>query len=217
MNKNPQELGRLPIHSLHVRLFHWLNAVAIIIMVMSGWRIYNASPLFAFRFPSQLTLGGWLGGALQWHFAAMWLLVVNLVVYLVIGALTGHFGRSFFPVSPKAVLGDLAKALRGKLSHDAPGYNAVQKAFYIGVLIMIIITVISGLCVWKPIQLQGLTSLMGGYDTARLVHFAGMSGIVAFMVVHIALVALVPSTLAPMIVGSSRDVTKLEGFSNHEN
>jgi thiosulfate reductase cytochrome b subunit len=192
------------VHPFYVRLFHWLNATAIVLMILSGWRIYNASPIFAFRFPPSLTLGGWLGGALQWHFAAMWLLIVNLLVYLLVGLLSGHFRRSFLPVSPRSVLQDLGKALHGRLAHDVGRYNAVQKASYIGVLLAIIVTIASGLCVWKPVQLQTLGVLMGGYEGARLVHFAGMTAISAFIVMHLALVAIVPSTLLPMITGLAR-------------
>ena len=204
MTNTPAQSARIRIHPLMVRLFHWINAAAIILMIMSGWRIYNASPLFAFSFPRQVTLGGWLGGALQWHFAAMWLLVVNLLVYLLIGIFSGHFRRSFLPVTPGAVAGDLGKALRGKLPHEVGQYNYVQKAFYIGVLAVIVLTIVSGLCVWKPVQLQSIAMLLGGYEGARLVHFAGMTAICAFIVVHLALVALVPSTFIPMITGWAR-------------
>ncbi|MGH6855452.1 MAG: cytochrome b/b6 domain-containing protein [Aestuariivirga sp.] len=195
---------KVTIHSLSVRVFHWVNAFAIIVMIMSGWRIYNASPLFAFRFPNEITLGGWLAGALQWHFAAMWLLVLNLLVYLLIGLFGGHFRRSFLPVTPASVFRDVGKALRGRLPHETGTYNAVQKASYIGVLAVIVLTILSGACVWKPVQLQSLTALMGGYEGARLVHFAGMTLICAFIVVHLVLVAIVPSTLLPMIRGWAR-------------
>ncbi|HUR43544.1 MAG TPA: cytochrome b/b6 domain-containing protein [Aestuariivirga sp.] len=198
---------RIPVHPLAVRVFHWINALAIVLMIMSGWRIYNASPLFSFRFPNEITLGGWLAGALQWHFAAMWLLTINLLVYLAIGLFTRHFRRSFFPVSPRSILQDLGKALRGQLPHETGRYNAVQKASYIGVLLAIIVTIVSGVSIWKPVQLQELAWLMGGYEGARLVHFAGMTAICAFIVVHLALVLLVPSTLLPMIIGWARKPT----------
>jgi thiosulfate reductase cytochrome b subunit len=198
-NELPQE--KTYVHALFVRVFHWVNALGMTLMIMSGWRIYNASPLFDFRFPNGVTLGGWLGGALQWHFAAMWLLVINLLVYLVVGFASGHFRRRFTPVSPSSVLGDMAKAVKGKLPHDNTTYNAVQKASYIGVLLVIVLTILSGLVVWKPVQLQELGLLMGGYEGARLVHFFGMSAICAFIVLHLSLVLIVPSTLVPMIVG----------------
>ena len=205
------------IHPLYVRLFHWLNAVAIILMIMSGWRIYNASPLFSFRFPASITLGGWLGGALQWHFAAMWLLVVNLLVYLLAGLLSGHFRRSFLPVTPRTVLQDFGKAVRGRLPHDVGRYNAVQKAAYIFVLLAIVVTIVSGLCVWKPVQFQSVAALMGGYEGARLFHFAGMTAIAAFIAVHLALVAIVPSTLLPMFTGWARKPSVISKVENHAN
>jgi thiosulfate reductase cytochrome b subunit len=195
---------RTPIHALFVRVFHWLNAIGIILMITSGWRIYNASPLFDFQFPSSITLGGWLGGALQWHFAAMWLLVINFVFYLIVGLATGHFRRRFFPLTPRSLVTDFGKAVTRKLPHSATTYNAVQKASYIGVLLAILVTILSGAVVWKPVQAQALGSLIGGYEGARLVHFFGMTAIAAFIVVHLLLVIIVPSTLLPMIRGWAR-------------
>ena len=198
-------MQKILVHRLYVRVFHWLNAAAIIMMIMSGWQIYNASPLFEWlHFPREITLGGWLGGALQWHFAAMWLFVVNLLAYLVLGIATGHFRRKMFPLTPRAVLRDVGKAARGKLAHDSHDYNAVQKLFYLGVIAIMLMTFISGLEVWKPVQFQALGVIFGNYDTARFIHFCGMSLICAFIVVHIALVAIVPSTLIPMITGRAK-------------
>src|SRR6201990_680649 len=82
-----------------VRIVHWINAVAMILMIMSGWQIYNASPLFGFSFSPSITLGGWLGGALLWHFAAMWLLMVNGLVYLALGLATGRFRKKLLPIT----------------------------------------------------------------------------------------------------------------------
>ncbi|WP_416047723.1 cytochrome b/b6 domain-containing protein [Cupriavidus basilensis] len=185
-----------------VRITHWLNAIAVIIMVMSGWRIYNASPLFGLHFPKGITLGGWLGGALQWHFAAMWLLVANGLFYLLMNVLTGRFRRRFLPLSVPAALRDVAAALRGRLAHpDLAEYNAAQKAMYLGVVVVIVVTVLSGLAIWKSVQFPLLRELMGGYDAARWVHFVCMSAIVLFIVVHVAMVALVPRTLLIMLRG----------------
>ena len=204
MTDNPIASPRHAIHPAFVRLWHWINAVAMVIMIGSGWKIYNASPLFDFRFPAWMTLGGWLGGALQWHFAAMWLLTINVLLYLAAGALSGHFRRSFLPVGPRSVLRDMKLALRFRLPHVTGTYNAVQRASYIFVLAAIVLTIVSGLAVWKPVQLQAVAALMGGYEGARLVHFFGMTAIVAFIVVHLVLVALVPRTLLPMITGGHR-------------
>jgi thiosulfate reductase cytochrome b subunit len=185
-----------------VRTLHWINAVAMILMIMSGWQIYNASPLFGFRFSSAITLGGWLGGALQWHFAAMWLLVVNGLVYLTLGLITGRFRRKLLPITASGVFADTRAALTGQLSHaDLTTYNSVQKLLYLGIIVVGIVIVLSGLSIWKPVQLQYLTALFGGYDVARYVHFIAMSAIVAFLIVHVALALLVPKSLRAMIIG----------------
>ncbi|WP_291855607.1 cytochrome b/b6 domain-containing protein [Bradyrhizobium sp.] len=185
-----------------VRAVHWTNAVAMVVMIMSGWQIYNASPLFGFTFSRSITLGGWLGGALLWHFAAMWLLMVNGLIYLTVGLATGRFRRKLLPITPEGVISDARAALTGKLSHDdLTRYNHVQKLLYAGVIVIGILVVLSGLALWKPVQLQWLTALFGGYEAARYVHFFCMAGIVAFMVVHVALALLVPKSLRAMIIG----------------
>ncbi len=185
-----------------VRLMHWINAVAIVLMIMSGWQIYNASPLFKFSFSHSITLGGWLGGALLWHFAAMWLLMVNGLIYLTLGFATGRFAKKLLPISPTGVLADTKAALTGRLSHaDLSKYNQVQKLLYTGIIIVGVLIVLSGLSIWKPVQLQWLTALFGGYDIARYVHFVCMALIVAFMVIHVALAVLVPKSLRAMIIG----------------
>jgi thiosulfate reductase cytochrome b subunit len=193
---------RTVIQPAWVRIMHWINAVAIILMIMSGWQIYNASPLFKFSFPPSVTLGGWLGGALLWHFAAMWLLMVNGLIYLTLGFATGRFAKKLLPISPSGVLADTKAALTGRLSHDdLSKYNQVQKLLYSGIIVVGVLIVLSGLSIWKPVQLQWLTALFGGYDIARYVHFVCMAAIVAFMAIHVALAVLVPRSLRAMIIG----------------
>ena len=190
------------IHPVWVRVTHWINVVAMAVMIGSGWEIYNASPLFPFVFPRGITLGGWLAGALLWHFAAMWLLAVNGLVYLVLGVLTGRFRRKLVPIRPADVLSDARAALTGKLNHDDLSvYNAVQKLLYLGVILAGIVIVLSGLAIWKPVQLQELTALFGGYDAARYVHFFAMATIVGFLIVHVIMALLVPKSLRAMITG----------------
>jgi thiosulfate reductase cytochrome b subunit len=203
------------LHPMSRRVMHWVNAAAILIMIGSGWRIYDASPPLSwdFGFPYSFTLGGdifrseaihnedGLANALLWHFAGMWVLVLNFLAYLAVGLLSGHFWRDFLPLWPRAILRDLFDALRFRLDHSLGHYNAVQKLFYWGVILAIAVTILSGLSIWKPVQLQELTWLFGGYDTARIVHFFGMSAIVAFLFVHIALTILVPKTLVAMTLG----------------
>ncbi|MCA6113206.1 cytochrome b/b6 domain-containing protein [Bradyrhizobium cenepequi] len=185
-----------------VRIVHWINAVAMILMIMSGWQIYNASPLFNFTFPRSITLGGWLAGALLWHFAAMWLLMVNGLVYLILGFVTGRFRRKLLPITPAGVVSDTKAALTFKLSHDdLAKYNYVQKLLYAGIIVVGVLIVLSGLSIWKPVQLQWLTALFGGYDVARYVHFICMALIVAFLAVHVVLAILVPKSLRAMVIG----------------
>jgi len=191
------------IHPAWVRICHWINAVAILIMIGSGWQIYNASPLFDFTFPREIALGGWLGGAIRWHFAAMWLLVVNGLVYVTLGVVTGRFRRKLLPIYPRDVLSDTKAALTFKLAHDdISKYNAVQKLLYAGVILCAVIVVLSGIAIWKPVQFQELTTLFGGYDFARYVHFFAMAAIVGFLVIHIALALLVPKSLRAMVTGN---------------
>ena len=185
-----------------VRAMHWTNAVAMILMIMSGWQIYNASPLFGFTFSHSITLGGWLGGALLWHFAAMWLLMVNGLIYLVTGFATGRFRRKLLPITPAGVISDVKAALTFKLSHDdLTVYNYVQRLLYAGIIVVGVVIVLSGLSMWKPVQLYYLVMLFGDYPTARYVHFFCMAAICAFLVIHVALALLVPKSLRAMIVG----------------
>jgi thiosulfate reductase cytochrome b subunit len=190
------------IHPRWVRVTHWINAVAVVVMITSGWRIYNAAPLFSFVFPDSITIGGWLAGALDWHFAAMWLLVINGLVYVALGLVTGRFRRKLLPIRPGEVFADARAALAGRLSHDDLSvYNAVQKLLYLGVLLAGVVIVLSGLAIWKPVQLQELTALFGGYEAARYVHFFAMAAIAGFVVLHVVMAFLVPRSLRAMITG----------------
>src|SRR6478609_5705342 len=147
------------IHPLWVRITHWINAIAMLVMIGSGWEIYNASPLFSLVFPRSITLGGWLAGAIQWHFAAMWVLAINGLVYVTYGIASGRFRCKLLPITPSAVIADATAALRGKLSHeDLAVYNAVQRLLYAGILVVGAVIVLSGLSIWKPVQLQWLTA-----------------------------------------------------------
>jgi len=191
------------IHPAWLRLTHWTNAIAVLIMVTSGWQVYDASPIFrTIYFPPALTLGGWLGGALLWHFAAMWLLVINFLVYLVLNVVSGRFAHKLLPLTARGVIHDLRAALRGALGHaDPSGYNAVQKLAYLAVIADTALLILSGLAVWKSVQLPLLRELMGGYDAARVVHFFAMAFLVGFLLVHFAMVTLVPRSLLTMIRG----------------
>src|SRR5258706_399117 len=169
-NRSALDAGAQPpreivIHPLYVRITHWINALAVLIMIGSGWQIYNASPLFQFTFPRAVTLGGWLAGGLLWHFAAMWLLLANGLVYVTLGLATGRLRRKLLPIRPADVVRDVVAALTGRLARDdLARYNAVQKALYAVVLLAGAVIVASGFAIWKPVQLQELTALFGGDD-----------------------------------------------------
>jgi thiosulfate reductase cytochrome b subunit len=195
-------MSNVTIHSKSLRLQHWVNVLATLTLIASGWQIYNASPILTFRFPAGVTLGGWLGGALLWHFAAMWLLIGNGTVYMVAGLVSGRLKRNLLPLSFTDLAADFKAAVQGRLVHaDLSHYNAVQKFSYIGVLILLSLAVASGLAVWKPVQLHPLSELFGGFAGSRIVHFAAMSGIVLFIVVHVGMSLLVPRSLLAMVRG----------------
>jgi thiosulfate reductase cytochrome b subunit len=180
---------------------HWLNVLAIVMMIGSGLQIYNASPLFDFTFPPLVTIGGWLGAAIAWHLAFIWLLMANGLAYLIWGSFSGHFRRKFFPVSPRTVLQEIWAALRFRLPHHKGVYNSVQRLLYLGVIFAGVTVVVSGLGIWKPVQLWFFTDLCGGFFVARYVHFCAMASIAAFIFIHVTLVIAVPKSLPPMITG----------------
>jgi thiosulfate reductase cytochrome b subunit len=191
-----------PIHPAWLRASHWLNVVAVVVMVGSGWRIYNAAPIFDFRFPRELALGGWLGGGLLWHFAGMWLLTLNGLFYLSLNVFSGRFKRKFLPLQPTVVWRDLRAALRGRLSHADPRhYNGLQRVAYLGAVLDLFVLVLSGLVLWKSVQFPGLRELMGGYEAARRIHFIAMATLVAFVAGHLLMVAVVPRSLIAMVRG----------------
>src|SRR6478672_3041029 len=190
------------IHPRWVRICHWINALAILVMIGSGWQIYNASPLFGFVFPREIALGNWLAGALLWHFAAMWVLVINGIVYVTLGIVSGRFRRKLLPIRPAELISDVKAALTFRLPHDdLTHYNAVQKLLYCGDILTGVVIVLSGLSIWKPVQFQELTAVFGGYDTARYVHFFAMTAFVGFIAVHVTLALIVPKSLRAMITG----------------
>lgn len=191
------------LHPLPVRIMHWINAVAMIVMIGSGWGIYNDSVIFnGVWFPHSVRLGSWAAESLLWHFAFMWVLGVNGLAYLVYGFATGRFRRRLLPIRVSDVIETIRETLRFHLAHeDLTVYNAVQKILYIVVILAGISQVITGIAVWKPVQFGWLVDLLGGFQGARLLHFAGMTVIVLFLAVHVALALLVPRTLVSMVTG----------------
>jgi len=182
---------------------HWLNALAMLVMIGSGWKIYNDEVLFGWlHFPEWMTIGGDAQWGLQWHFCAMWLLMVNGLFYLGYGLLSGRFRRKLLPIRPREILSDVKDALSFRLSHnDITRYNAVQKVLYVAVLFVIVVQVLSGWAIWKPVQLSELAALFHSFQVSRLVHFFGMAAIVGFLVVHVVLALIVPKTIGAMVTG----------------
>jgi thiosulfate reductase cytochrome b subunit len=207
---------KVTVHPVFVRVTHWVNAIAIIIMIGSGWHIYNNDPIIeGFVFPRWAVLGGdpeltyklnkdvGFGNALLWHFAGMWVFFINGTAALAYGFYTGRLRAKWLPVRPAEVWHDFREALRFKLAHDDPRmYNAVQKLTYIGVILAALLVFFSGLAIWKPVQFRWLTWLFYDFQGARLAHFIGMAGIVLFLIVHVSLAVLVPKTLVGMTRGS---------------
>jgi len=200
-------------HSIVVRVTHWLMALAVLAMIGSGWGIYNASPIFGFRFPEALTLGGdvqvalaWhndpgVATAIAWHLSTMWVLLLSFFIFVSWGALSGHFRRDFLPVTPRSFWRDFTSALRFRLQHRLGHYNAVQKLFYWGVLLAVLAMLVSGITIWKPVQTYPLEEIFGGFQGARIVPFLCMVVIALFVVVHVTLVVLVPKTFVAMVIG----------------
>ena len=191
------------LHPLPIRIMHWTNAVAMLIMISSGWKIYNDDVIFGWlHFPEALTLGHWAQHGLQWHFFGMWILVLNGIAYVIYGLVSGRFRRMLFPISLRALLKDISDALRFRLAHDDPThYNAVQRLLYVGILLVGVLIVMSGLVLWKPVQFSELAALFYNFQTARVVHFLCMTAIVLFIVVHVTLALIVPQTLVAMVTG----------------
>jgi thiosulfate reductase cytochrome b subunit len=194
------------MHPLPLRIMHWINAISMILMVMSGWKIYNDEVIFGFlHFPDEITLGVWAQHALQWHFFIMWILVLNGLGYLAYGIFTGRFHRLLLPIRLREIIQEMVAALTFRLKHaDLTHYNAVQKLLYVGVILIIILQVATGIAIWKPVQFSGLVSLFGGFQGARLAHFLGMTAIVLFVLVHVTLALLVPKTILAMLTGGPR-------------
>ena len=191
------------LHPLALRIMHWINALAIFIMIGSGWKIYNDDAIFRFlHFPDAVVIGKWAQYGLQWHFFGMWIFVLNGLAYLSYGIVSGRFRQKLFPISLREIPATVGDALRFRLGHDdLTHYNAVQKILYLGVMLIGVLIVVSGLALWKPVQFSAFANLFGDFQTIRLVHFLCMSAIVAFILVHVTLALLVPKSLVAMLTG----------------
>ena len=194
------------LHPWPVRVMHWTNALAMLGMITSGWGIYNDSVIIHdLHFAGGIRLGDWAAESLLWHFAVMWLLMANGLAYLIYGFATGRFRERLLPIRVAEIAQTVRDTLHGHVAHaDLTVYNAVQKVLYILAILGGVAQVVTGFAIWKPIQLSWLVSLLGGFQNARLLHFLGMSGLVLFLAIHVALAVLVPKTLWAMMAGGPR-------------
>jgi thiosulfate reductase cytochrome b subunit len=191
------------LHPLPVRIMHWTNAVAMFIMIGSGWKIYEDEAIFGWlHFPDAITFGPYAQHGLQLHFFGMWVLGLNGLAYVTYGLVTGRFRRMLLPIRVRDLTATVRDALRLRLAHDDPTqYNAIQRILYVGVLLTGVLIVLSGLAIWKPVQFSELLALFYDFQTARLIHFLCMTAIVLFVAVHVALAIMVPHTLVAMVTG----------------
>lgn len=180
-------------HPFIIRLTHWINFIALGVMVTSGLRIYNASPIFDFSIPSELTLGGWLAGARQWHFVAMWLFFINGFVWVLYNVISKHGRRTtlFSKADVSGVVPMIKYYLRIQREHPpVKKYNSLQKLAYTVVPVLALGVILSGIAIYWPVQFSGIASFFGGYDTARVWHFIFMAALVLFFVGHLFMVAI---------------------------
>jgi thiosulfate reductase cytochrome b subunit len=207
------EIGALPaanpgrrLHPWPLRIMHWVNAAVMLIMITSGWGIYDDDVIIrGFHFNSFWRLGDWAAWSLNWHFAGMWFLLINGMLYLGYGFVTGRFREKLLPIRRSELVHTVVDTLHFRISHaDITIYNAVQKLLYIIVIFVGGAQVVTGLAIWQPVQFSGLVALLGGFQSARALHFVGMAVISGFLIVHVALALLVPRTLWAMVTGGPR-------------
>jgi thiosulfate reductase cytochrome b subunit len=199
-------------HPGGLRILHAINAIAVVGLLLSGIEIYRAAPFFPVRFPMWLSLGGDMKGAIRWHFLLMWVLLGNALVYALIRIKPSNGLVGVLPLSFRELWSDVCMAARFKLAHQTHTYNAIQKWLYASVWLVIMLAMLSGLALWKPIQLGGLSNLLGGYEMSRRVHFVAMTLLLAFVVLHVLMALMVPRTLASILVGRETSAP-LKGIS----
>lgn len=213
--------GRNDAQPAAIRLAHWINIPLIIIMAGSGLEIFAAYPALGpqgaqYRWypfqndapPSWLRIGGWLAGARYWHFTIAWFLVLNAVIYLVYMIASGEWRRRLFIPSRDIsnALAMFAYYLRVR-RNPPPGdfYNGLQRLVYTSAILIGVVVVLSGLAIYKPVQLYWITAAFGGYDFARVVHLGCLGLLALFTVLHLVLVTLHPRTIVAMVTGGQRD------------
>jgi Ni/Fe-hydrogenase b-type cytochrome subunit len=203
-------------HPLIVRLCHWVNAVALFVLVGSGLQIFRAFPSFGAKIPEKilinwpqsLAIGGWLGGALQWHLTFMWIYIGSGLVYLGYQIFSGNYRQVLFMPSDSSGVWPMVRHyfFFGPKPPTREAYNALQKQAYTSVLILGVLSVATGFAIWKPVQFSWLAWMMGGFHYARLWHFIIMWAMLAFVFGHLAMVVLHGwSNAVSMLTGWKKD------------
>jgi thiosulfate reductase cytochrome b subunit len=225
MESRPSERRRIPAgrraQPAPIRLAHWITVPLLMIMAGSGLQILAAYPALGprggqYRWypfqnvapPSWMRFGGWLAGARHWHFAIAWFLILNGIFYLIYLGASGEWRRRvFLPVRDTSnALAMFAYYVRiRKTPPPEDFYNGLQRLAYTSAILLAIVVVLSGLAIYKPVQLHLLTALFGGYDSARVVHLGCLGLLVFFAVTHIILVLLHPRTILTMVTGGRRE------------
>ncbi len=195
--------ARTPVyeHPWAVRFCHWANAVSLVVLAMSGLQIFTAFPSFGAKVPQAnlidavpeaLRIGGWLGGALQWHFTFMWIFAGTAIVYVTYQIVSGHYRTVLFTVRDMPGVGPMARHyfFFGPKPLVTGQYNALQKLAYTSTIGLGALSIVTGLVMYKPVQFSALAWLVGGFHTARLLHFLAMCGVLAFIPGHLIMVAL---------------------------
>jgi thiosulfate reductase cytochrome b subunit len=206
---------------LPIRVVHWCNALFLVLMAGSGLQILVAYPALGPRGaqywwypfqgmapPSWLRIGQWLAGGRHWHFAIAWFFVLNGLIYLGYFFISGEWRRRMFRPArdSNAAVAQFLYYLRiRKRPPPADFYNGLQRLAYSSTIIFGVVMVLSGLAIYKPVQLHFLTLLFGGYDGARVVHLAGLCLFALFLVTHLVLVAMHPREIVTMITGGRRE------------
>ncbi len=198
------ESGRVPIYALWLRICHIVHAFSAIMLMSSGWAIYNADPLYDFLFPKHISLGLYLTEALRWHFLLAWILLLTSVIYSVSRLVLNLGGPSIRHFSLMSILDTLYNAMRFSLFYRRGEYNPLQRLMYTGIFILSLMLVFSGVALWKPVQFNLLIDMFFGYEVVRHIHFWLMIVLFCFLIVHVCMILIHPSTLMNMIFGATR-------------
>jgi Ni/Fe-hydrogenase b-type cytochrome subunit len=200
VEEEPESVRAAYEHPLPIRLTHWVNAISLFVMVTSGLRIFRAFPSFGPKIPEKvlldipksITLGGWLGGALQWHFTFMWLFAASGVFYLAYQVISGHYRTMLFTPSDIPGVWPMARHyfFFGPKPEAKGQYNPLQKLAYTSTIGFGVLSLLTGIVLYKPAQFSWLAFLFGGFHLTRIWHFAAMCGFLSFIPGHLIMVAL---------------------------